>query len=141
MQAYTGLLAYQAVFSATCLKNPDTSVYCFGNAVTNTTNPTETYFYYLPLNMSLPGGTIPICGSCLQETMGIYQIATANRKQPIASTYGDAAEQVNTICGPNFVNETLSAEITSSSGFSALSQGPSWLLMSPFVLVAMNWLL
>lgn len=140
-EAYLGLVSYPVMYSATCLKDPDTAVYCFGNAVTNRTNPTEAYFYHLPLNTSLPGGTVPICASCLQETMNIYQVATANRKQPIYYTYESAAEQVNTFCGPSFANATLPSQIVSSGGLSNFSQGPSiWLLFTCFLVMAANWL-
>ncbi|KUI65366.1 hypothetical protein VM1G_00247 [Cytospora mali] len=141
-EAYLGLLSYPVMYSATCLKDPDTAVYCFGNAVTNRSNPTETYFYSLPLNSSLPGGTIPICASCLQQTMNIYQVATTNRKQPIFYTYESAAAQVNLLCGPNFANQTLPNAIVSSSGVSDLGQEPStWLLFACFLVMAVNWLL
>ncbi|KAG6365138.1 hypothetical protein INS49_006745 [Diaporthe citri] len=140
-EAYLGLISYQVVYSATCLKDPDTAVYCFGNAVTNATNPTDTYFYYLPLNSTLPGGTVPICASCLQDTMAIYQVATANRRQPIANTYDSAADQVNTLCGPNFANTTMPEAIVSSAGLSTFSRGPSWLLPSSILIMAASWLL
>ncbi|KAG8156690.1 hypothetical protein KVR01_013481 [Diaporthe batatas] len=140
-EAYLGLISYQVVYSATCLKDPETAVYCFGNSVTNQTNPTETYFYYLPLNSTLPGGTVPICAPCLQQTMEIYQVATANRRQPIADTYDSAAEQVNTLCGPSFANTTMPEAIVTSAGFSTLSRGPSWLLPSTVLIMAASWLL
>lgn len=141
-EAYLGLVSYPVMYSATCLKDPDTNVYCFGNAVTNQTNPTETYFYHLPLNNSLPGGTVPGCGSCLQDTMDIYQVATANRHQPIAYTYESAADQVDMLCGPTFSNQTLPGEIVSSAGVSSLSQGSSiWLLSAGLLVMVANWLL
>lgn len=140
--AYTGLVAYQVVYSATCLKDADTSVYCFGDAVTNTTQPSETYFYFLPLNSSLPGATVPTCGNCLQDTMSIYHVATANRKQPIASTYVDAATMVDTLCGSNFANSSLAAAISSSGAFSASTEGPStWLLAATFLVMVTSWLI
>lgn len=140
--AYTGLVAYQVVYSATCLQDEKTSVYCFGDAVTNTTSPSETYFYFLPLNSSLPGGTIPTCGGCLQDTMAIYHVATANRKQPIASTYVDAAKMVDTLCGSTFANSTLAEAIVTNGAFSTLSKGPStWLFVTTLVVMATNWLI
>ncbi|KAF3769874.1 hypothetical protein M406DRAFT_270867, partial [Cryphonectria parasitica EP155] len=147
VDAYMGLVAYQVVYSATCLKNDDTSAYCFGDAVTNSTDPTETYFYFLPLNSTLPGSTVPNCGSCLQDTMSIYHVATANRKQPIANTYVSAAQDVDVICGPTFANTTLAEAMTTSGAFSALRQG-SWSSSSPWLLIvttsavlAMSWLM
>lgn len=138
-QAYLGLISYQVVYSATCLKDDSTSAYCFGDAVTNTTNVSETYFYFLPLNSSLPGGTNPICGSCLEDTMNIYHIATANRKQPIANTYDDAAVMVNQLCGSNFANATLAEAITTSGAFSTSTRGPpTWLLLATLLTIFMS---
>lgn len=128
-QAYLGLVAYQVVYSATCLTDDETQSYCFGDAVTNTTNASETYFYFLPLNSSLPGGVLPQCGTCLQDTMSIYHVATANRKQPIANTYAAAAEMVDELCGASFANATLAEAITTSGAISSLSRGPSMSLL------------
>lgn len=140
-QAYIGLVAYQVVYSATCLKDDSTSVYCFGDAVTNTSNASETYFYYLPLNWTLPGVTNAMCGGCLQDTMNIYHVATANRKQPIAYTYTAAAEIVDELCGSSFANATLAAAITTSGAFSTLAQGPgTYLLVTTLLAMVTTWL-
>jgi len=139
VKAYLAMLAYSPVYTATCLKDTETAMYCFANAVTNLTNPTNTYFYYLPLNKTLPGSSVPACNRCLQQTMNVFQTATADRKQQIASTYGTAAEQVNTICGPNFANESLAEPLASSAGPRNIPGGrPSvWLLgtlsLLPFI--------
>jgi hypothetical protein len=114
--SYTSMVAYAPVYTAGCLKDPNTSAYCFANAITNTSNPSMMYVYNLPLNMTLPGSTIPSCSQCLQQTMMVYHTASANRKQPIAYTYASAARQINTLCGPEFVNETLPAEMRLNAG-------------------------
>ncbi|KAL2016744.1 hypothetical protein VTK56DRAFT_3133 [Thermocarpiscus australiensis] len=116
VDAYVAMRAYAPVYSAGCLKDPDTGAYCYARAVTNATNPSATYFYFLPLNQTLPGSTVPACDDCLRQTMALYQAATADRRQMIAATYVAAARQVNTICGPGFVNESLAAEVISSGG-------------------------
>ncbi|KAJ0159252.1 hypothetical protein CTA2_10056 [Colletotrichum tanaceti] len=131
MQAYLGLKSYEMLYKATCLTDPDTSMYCFANAVTNLTTPSNVYFYYLPLNMSLPGSANPTCGSCLRQTMEIYQTFTTNRKLAIASTYEDAAKQVNTLCGPEYVNDTLMAAVSS-----AVLAVPSWALTAATLALA-----
>lgn len=140
VQAYEGLMAYQPIYSAACLKDPDTSAYCFANAITNLTTPSNVYFYYLPLNNSLPGSSIPSCNLCTQQTMGIYQSASADRKSFIAYQYLQAATQVNTICGPDFVNDTLPSATVSSAAVSS-QQGPSFLLLSFIVMALSHWLL
>ncbi|OLN96720.1 hypothetical protein CCHL11_02272 [Colletotrichum chlorophyti] len=131
MQAYLGLKAYEMLYKATCLTDPDTSMYCFANAVTNLTTPANVYFYYLPLNMSIPGSANPTCSSCLKRTMEIYQTFTSNRKLAIASTYEEAAKQVNTICGPEYVNEVL----LMATSIAVLST-PSWFLTTATIALA-----
>ncbi|KAK2003651.1 hypothetical protein LX36DRAFT_79002 [Colletotrichum falcatum] len=131
MQTYLGLTSYQMLYKATCLTDPATSMYCFANAVTNLTTPSNVYFYYLPLNLTLPASANPTCGSCLRETMDIFQTYTTNRKLSIASTYEDAARQVNTMCGPEYVNDTLLAAVST-----AVLSAPSWSLTATTLALA-----
>lgn len=114
-QTHDGLLSYATLYKASCLRNPTTSSYCFADAITNSTNPTDSYIYYLPLNISLPGGSLPTCSACLQNTMAVYQSASSDRSQPIASTYSNAAQIVDLNCGPTFVNASLPAAVTSGA--------------------------
>lgn len=107
LQAYHGLLAYKTVYAATCLQDPTESQYCFANAVTNLNTPSDAYLYFLPYGLALPGSSNPSCSWCTQQTMDIYFSASADRSQAIAGVYVDAARQVNTLCGPNYVNGTL----------------------------------
>lgn len=95
--------------------------------------------YFLPYGLSLPGSSTPSCSWCNQETMAVYHAASADRDQLISTTYEDAAFQINTLCGPNYVNGTL-PEPDLSMGFAAL---PSWLTLSATVLfgAAINSLL
>lgn len=97
------------LYAATCLQNPATQNYCFASAVTNVTNPSDIFFYSMPLGLPLPGGSTPSCGYCTTQTMAIFHTATSDRSQKISSTYRDAARQVNTICGPGFVNDTATS--------------------------------
>lgn len=108
-EAFNGLRAYQVLYAATCLQNPATQNYCFASAVTNVTNPSDIFFYSMPLGLPLPGGSTPTCGICTSQTMAIFHAATGDRSQKISSTYRDAARQVNTICGPGFVNDTATS--------------------------------
>ena len=138
VQAYLAAVAYQSLYSATCLKDVDTAQYCFANAITNLTTPDNAYFYFLPLNQSLPQGAMPSCNTCLRQTMNIFQNAAANRKQPIALTYVSAAQQVDAVCGPNFANQTLPMALVQNL---ASARAPSWLLMMASLLAAGLWLL
>lgn len=120
LQAYTGLLAYLPLYSATCLKNAKTNSYCFADAITNVSSPTDSYVYFLPLNMSLPASSQPTCNSCLQNTMSVFNAAASNRTQAIADTYSAAAQQINVQCGPSFVQGNIPA---ATSGATYLMHG------------------
>ncbi|KAF2192774.1 hypothetical protein K469DRAFT_554380 [Zopfia rhizophila CBS 207.26] len=105
LQAYNGLIAYQPLYQASCLRDDDGS-YCFANAITNTTARTDAYPYYLPLGVALPGGARPTCNSCLQDVMAIFSSFGSNSTQPVSQTYNGAAQQIDLYCGPTFVNKT-----------------------------------
>ncbi|KAK1751559.1 hypothetical protein QBC47DRAFT_329136 [Echria macrotheca] len=113
--AYQAMTAYAPIYTVGCIKDPQTSMYCYANAATNLTNPANMYIYYLALNTPLPGSAMPSCNPCLQQTMAVFQTASANRKQAIAKTYEPAAAQINQVCGPGFVGEKLAAEISAAS--------------------------
>ncbi|ORY70092.1 uncharacterized protein BCR38DRAFT_332331 [Pseudomassariella vexata] len=140
MQAYLGLSTYAMLYSASCLTDPETDAYCFANAVTNLTDTSNVYLYFLPLNVSLPLEATPSCGWCTQQTMGIFQSASAVRTQPIALTYGGAADTVNDLCGEGFVNATLPAAQAENAAL-AMRQPPSLLLLIPlFAMALSHWL-
>lgn len=133
-QAQLGLKAYKPLYSASCLRNPQTSSYCFADAITNSTNPTDSHLYYLPLNYSLPGGSQPTCNACLKSSMAIFSAAASDRSSAIANTYITAAQQINVQCGPGFVSSSLAAEVKSSAssftpGFASSNLGILALLM------------
>ncbi|MDI1488533.1 MAG: hypothetical protein OHK93_007808 [Ramalina farinacea] len=127
-QAYNGLVAYDTLYHASCLKGSPgadgkTSDYCYTNAVTNSSSPTDTYVYYIPLGLSLPAGSMPTCSQCLKDTMGLFATAAGNKSQPASLTYTDAAGKIDIQCGSNFVNQSVpgggkssSAPPTSASG-------------------------
>ncbi|TVY45170.1 hypothetical protein LSUB1_G001017 [Lachnellula subtilissima] len=138
VSAQTGLLAYKPMYTASCLRNPSTSAYCFAEAITNSSNPSDSFIYHLPLNVTLPGGSMPTCNICLQQTMAVFEAASSDRTGALASDYVEAATQVNAICGPTFVNASLAAPII-SSGAQSLSGSHTGMLV--LVLVVASWLL
>ncbi len=71
--------------------------------------------------------------------MAVFQAAAANRKLPIAYTYQSAAQQVDTICGPGFVNDTLPAPLASAARTHARPL-PEW-LVSLLLLACASYLL
>lgn len=132
VEAYDGLVGYEALYRAGCLKDSDGD-YCklffsfsvkktplcihpwltgtastgFADAITNTSSPSDSYIYYLPLGISLPGGARPTCSECLNRTMAIFATAASNASQPISTNYVRAAQQIDLGCGPTFVNATI----------------------------------
>lgn len=138
-QAHLGLLAYKPLYSASCLRDPATSAYCFAEAITNASNSADSYIYFLPLNISLVGGSQPTCDTCLKNTMAIFEAATADRSSALASDYVSAATQVNVNCGPTFVNASLAAAAVSSASTRATHPGNMGLFT--LVLVLASWLL
>ncbi len=122
-QAKLGLEAYKPLYTASCLRNPSTSSYCFADAITNASSPADSYVYFLPLNQSLVGGSQPTCDACLKDTMAVFEAGTSDRGSGLASTYVAAAMQVNVNCGPGFVNASLAAAVVASGAEMAMG-GP-----------------
>ncbi|GAB7358476.1 hypothetical protein MBLNU230_g2540t1 [Neophaeotheca triangularis] len=110
LQAYHGFLAYEPVYRAGCLQNPETGSYCFANALTNASAPTSSYIYYLPLGVQLPGGTRPACSQCLIDTMAVFASNAGNSSQPVSKTYGQAASMVEMSCGPGYVEDIAAVD-------------------------------
>ncbi|KAL4995793.1 hypothetical protein BDV10DRAFT_173909 [Aspergillus recurvatus] len=111
--AYVDLITYEPIYRATCLQNPDTSDYCFVDAVTNTSNAADYDVYFLPYGSTINNATsLPTCSSCLQATLDIFSEWAQVEKQPLAKSYLASAEAVNGKCGSDFakVNVTVGTE-------------------------------
>ncbi|KAL9604030.1 MAG: hypothetical protein Q9219_000792 [cf. Caloplaca sp. 3 TL-2023] len=105
--AYNGLISYEPLYKAGCERDEDGN-YCFANAITNASSPTDSYPYYLPLGIALPGGSRPTCSTCLKNTMAIFnQAVNGKMQQPLAGDYLAAAQMINVGCGPGFANQTV----------------------------------
>jgi hypothetical protein len=114
-QARNGLVAYEPLYRAGCLKNDNTGNFCFADAITNTSSASDAYPYYLPLGIALPAASRPTCNQCLQNTMNIFASAAVDKNQPLAQTYVLAAQQIDLGCGPTFVNSTVPVATVGSS--------------------------
>jgi hypothetical protein len=114
IQARAGLIAYEPLYRATCIKNGDTGNYCFVDAISNSSNPSDSYPYYTALGTNLPGGSRPTCNKCIQDTMEIFAGYAAMKEQPVSTTYTSTAQQIALGCGPDFVNATVPVGTTSS---------------------------
>lgn len=124
VEAYTGMLSYQTLYSAACYKDPKSSAYCYANAITNRSNSDNVYVYWMPLNHTLPTDSEPSCNECLSQTMNIYQAASANRRLPIAHTYEAAAKRIQSVCGASFANATLPIALAQNA---AVARTPPWM--------------
>jgi hypothetical protein len=122
MQAYNGLIAYEPLYRATCLKNPETDSYCFSEAITNASAPADSYPYYTALGLTMPTSSRPTCDKCLQNTMAVFAEYAAEKNQPLASTYPATSYQIDLGCGPTFVNTTVAV---ASKGAAADVRGAS----------------
>ena len=104
----------------------------FANAITNASAVTDSYPYYLPLGVSLPGGARPSCSTCLQNTMSIFSSFAGNTTQPISRTYSNAAQQLEINCGPTFVNQSATPLKAAASGPVVPLTGTMYILITFF---------
>lgn len=133
--AYNGLVAYEALYKAGCARDAGTGNYCFANAITNTSSPTDNYPYYLPLGIPLPGGSQPSCTTCLKKTMQIFnEAASAKNQQALIRTLPAAAQMINVGCGPGFANGTIPSAGQNAGAVSAAI--PRW---STVILLALSF--
>ena len=109
----------------------------FADAATNTSATSDTFPYFLPLGVALPGGAQPTCNACLHQTMTIFSSAASNATQPVSANYKTAAEQVNMVCGPNFVNQNIM--VTSGAMHGSTGAGP-WSMLFVLVVMLCSWL-
>lgn len=146
-QAYNGLLAYDLLYRASCLHstptgyNNQSSDYCFADAVTNTSSPSDSYVYYIALGIPLPAGTQPTCDQCLKDTMNVFNAQAGNKSQPISLTYTGAAQLVDLQCGPEFVNQSApssSGSGSTSAGAPARGSSSLWLGLTAAVFGAVH---
>jgi hypothetical protein len=121
VQAYYGLMAYEPVYRATCLKNSETGNYCFSDAILNRTNPTDFYPYYTAVGMILPPAVHPTCNQCLHDTMEVFAGYAGTDNQPLAKTYLACANQIDATCGTGFVATNIKTGAITTPGASGAS--------------------
>nr|GAT46064.1 predicted protein [Mycena chlorophos] len=126
MNTKIGLDSYAVMRSGGCLIDPTTDTYCYLDAVHNS-NPSDSYFYSLPLGVSIPNNTIASCSACTKSLMTLYydgldNSSTSSDLTMLKSSYANAAKIAVADCGTSYA--TLLHES------SALSQRTvSWLLL------------
>ncbi|OCT48677.1 hypothetical protein CLCR_04938 [Cladophialophora carrionii] len=154
VQAHAGLVAYEPVYRATCLKDDSGTTqdedesssnssnsssskpYCFVEATTNTnasgSNSADFYPYYTAIGLSMPSTARPSCSQCLKETMAIFASYAENAVQPLSKTYLTCALQVDKSCGSGFVSTDVEVGSVASPNAAA---GPGALIPSVSSLV------
>ncbi|KAJ6514529.1 hypothetical protein DFH09DRAFT_257775 [Mycena vulgaris] len=113
------LNAFELMRSAGCLVDPTTNTYCYLDAVRNS-NPSDTYFYSIPLGVNVPNNTIASCSACTKSLMTLYYGALGNSSQSaglsaLKATYNSAAKIAVADCG------TAYATLTTTKPSAALS--------------------
>ncbi|KAF2771154.1 hypothetical protein EJ03DRAFT_269269 [Teratosphaeria nubilosa] len=128
LQAYNALIAYESLYHAGCTRDQSSGNWCFSKAIFNTSAPTSSYVYYLPLGVGLPNGSKPTCDDCLRSTMDVFASGATNGSTPIGSDYSAAAEIIDKACGSQFVQ--ASVPHASAAGTSAHISSPLVVLMT-----------
>ena len=99
-----------------CLVDPTTNAYCYLSAVQNP-NPSDLYFYSLPLGIPLPNSSKPSCSACSKSIMAIYATALQDATQAkllsgLKSSYEISAQIAAQFCGSAFALTSISAAIS-----------------------------
>ncbi|KDR80289.1 hypothetical protein GALMADRAFT_62417 [Galerina marginata CBS 339.88] len=105
------LNAFQVMHDVACEADPSSNTYCYLNAVRNS-NPSDSYYYQLPLGIPLPKSSVPTCSACAKSVMGIYATAlqdatTGPLLTGLQSTYESSARLSVQFCGSGFANTAL----------------------------------
>jgi hypothetical protein len=127
------------MYDTACQVDPATNSYCYVEAVQNS-NPSDLYFYQLPINNAFPDSATPTCSPCSKDILKMYLSAINNSTQVddlrvLAATYNSGARAADTECGSTF------ATVSSSDAAPRIwlpSSFVSWMLIS---LVAIRLLL
>lgn len=134
---YQELMAYEPMFRASCLTNPDTKDYCFVDAVTNTSTPNDYNVYFMPIGSTLTSSGKLTCGECLQATMEIFAHWASIDGQALDTTYLPSAKVVNNYCGSNFAttNVTVGSDVVTAGAGQVMQLPSSRFITSLFAIV------
>lgn len=107
---YSGLQAFDLMRSAGCLPDQITDSYCYVEAA-HSTDPSDLYFYQLPIGLPLPNNTTPSCSSCTKSLMNLYvQALESAPKGTLAylqSTYQSAQALAVAQCGSGYAQSVV----------------------------------
>jgi len=118
VHAVTGLDAYSLLRNAACLPDPQTNAYCYIEAVQNS-NPSDVYFYQLPLGIALPENSTPSCSTCTQSVMALFGQMT--NLTALQATYKDAVQRADATCGQSYIQSSSGAARSIPTGVPSLA--------------------
>jgi len=106
VMALIGLQAYDLMYTAGCLSDPNTNTYCYLNAVHNSI-PSDVYMYQLPLGLTFPKTATPTCSTCAKSLMAVYanglqNATTGSHLSALATSYPGAAQLATKACGSSY---------------------------------------
>lgn len=132
VDALEGLQAYKLMRTAGCAVDPNTNTYCYINAVHNT-NPSDVYYYNLPLGLSMPKTAVPTCSSCTRNLMSIFSegLQSGQELAALRRSYQAASEATSRSCGASFSKAPGNGARSSSSSHGLL-------LLTAFFAVVMS---
>jgi hypothetical protein len=107
LQAYNGLLAYEPVYRASCLKTEDDHEYCLANALGGSNNSANIYPYFTAVGLAIPSGARPTCNACLKQTMQVFAQYAVRSSSPLSQTYMKCAQIVDGTCGEDYADTTI----------------------------------
>lgn len=108
--------------TAGCLPDQVTNSYCYVEAA-HSVDPSDLYFYQLPIGIPLPNSTTPSCSSCTKTLMGLYAQALENAPKgtlaDLRTTYGSAQTVAVAQCGSGYAQATVttSGAVTTARTF------------------------
>lgn len=123
---YQDLMAYEPIYHASCLTNPDTKDYCFVDAVQNTSAPNDYNVYFIPVGTILTKSGNLTCNECLQASMDVFAHWATVNNQALDTTYLPSAKVVNKYCGAKFANTNVtvgSNQVTAGAGLAVRLPG------------------
>jgi hypothetical protein len=107
LQAYNGLLAYEPVYRASCLKTEADDEYCLANALGGSNNSANIYPYFTAVGLAIPSGARPTCNACLKQTMQVFAQYAVRSSSPLSQTYMKCAQIVDGSCGEDYADTTI----------------------------------
>ncbi|KAE8411780.1 hypothetical protein BDV36DRAFT_76242 [Aspergillus pseudocaelatus] len=138
--AYTDMIIYEPMYRASCLKNPGTGDYCFVDAATNSSNPSDYDVYFIPYGSAISNAPYPTCNKCVQASMDIFGEWAQKSGQPLAHSYLPSAKSINSKCGVSFANAniTVAGDGESSSAATWSVRRPDGFLTAWFVALSVG---